>query len=71
MLLILLTVPCFNKLLAEYHPYILLEFYTCFTHFSQLYVWPRHNIASIKNSVGCRDDTVLKTVDTRRHCEEE
>ena len=26
---------------------------------------------SIKNEVGCRDDTMPKTVDTRRHCEEE
>ena len=26
---------------------------------------------SIKNEVGCRDDTVPKTVGTRRHCEEE
>ena len=25
----------------------------------------------IKNEVGCRDDTVPKTVDTRRHCEED
>ena len=25
----------------------------------------------IKNEVGCRDDTVPKTVGTRRHCEEE
>ena len=24
-----------------------------------------------KNEVGCRDDTVPKTVSTRRHCEEE
>ena len=24
-----------------------------------------------KNEVGCREDTVPKTVDTRRHCEEE
>ena len=23
------------------------------------------------HEVGCRDDTVPKTVDTRRHCEEE
>ena len=28
-------------------------------------------IKIIKNEVGCRDDTVPKTVDTRRHCEEE
>ena len=28
-------------------------------------------ITSIKNEVGCRDDTVPKTVDTRRHCGEE
>ena len=26
---------------------------------------------TIKNEVGCRDDTMPKTVDTRRHCEEE
>ena len=25
----------------------------------------------IKNEVGCRDDTVPKSVGTRRHCEEE
>ena len=24
-----------------------------------------------KNEVGCRDDTVPKTIDTRRHCEED
>ena len=24
-----------------------------------------------KNEVGCRDDTVPKTVDTRRHCKED
>ena len=29
------------------------------------------SIKIIKNEVGCRDDTVPKTVDTRRHCEEE
>ena len=28
-------------------------------------------IYKYKNEVGCRDDTVPKTVDTRRHCEEE
>ena len=28
-------------------------------------------LALVKNEVGCRDDTVPKTVDTRRHCEEE
>ena len=36
--------------------------------------WLDHNITSvkiIKNEVGCRDDTVPKTVDTRKHCEEE
>ena len=26
---------------------------------------------TFKNEVGCRDDTVPKTVGTRRHCEEE
>ena len=26
---------------------------------------------SVKNEVGCRDDTVPKTVETRRHCEED
>ena len=29
------------------------------------------SIKIIKNEVGCRDDTVPKTVDTRSHCEEE
>ena len=28
-------------------------------------------IYKYKNEVGCRDDTVAKIVDTRRHCEEE
>ena len=28
------------------------------------------SIKIIKNEVGCRDDTVPKTVGTRRHCEE-
>ena len=30
-----------------------------------------YNVYKYKNEVGCRDDTVPKTVDTRRHCEEE
>ena len=38
--------------------FIFSDFYTC-------------NIYKYKNEVGCRDDTVPKTVDTRRHCEEE
>ena len=29
------------------------------------------SVKIIKNEVGCRDDTVPKTVETRRHCEEE
>ena len=29
------------------------------------------SVKIIKNEVGCRDETVPKTVDTRRHCEEE
>ena len=29
------------------------------------------SIKIIKNEVGCRDDTVPKTGDTRRHCEVE
>ena len=28
-------------------------------------------IYKYKNEVGCRDDTMPKTVDTRRHCEED
>ena len=28
------------------------------------------SVKIIKNEVGCRDDTVPKTVETRRHCEE-
>ena len=29
------------------------------------------SVKVIKNEVGCRDDTVPKTVGTRRHCEVE
>ena len=29
------------------------------------------SVKIIKNEVGCRDDTVPKTVDTKRHCEED
>ena len=29
------------------------------------------SVKSIKNEVGCRDDTVPKTVETRRNCEED
>ena len=29
------------------------------------------SLTSVKNEVECRDDTVPKTVDTRRHCEED
>ena len=29
------------------------------------------SVKIIKNKVGCRDDTVPKTVETRRHCEED
>ena len=36
-------------------------------HRSSIYT----SIKIIKNEVGCRDDTVPKTVGTRRHCEEE
>ena len=43
-------------------------------HMLQVELKPISNYTSvkiIKNEVGCRDDTVPKTVDTRRHCEEE
>ena len=65
MLSILLAVPsCFNSFWHGVIPtsyFIFNDFYTC-------------NITSIKiikNEIGCRDDTVPKTVDTRRHCEED
>ena len=29
------------------------------------------SIKIIKNEVGCRDNTMPKTLDTRRHCEED
>ena len=30
-----------------------------------------NSVKIIKNEVGCKDDTVPKTVETRRHCEED
>ena len=48
----------------------LTQVYTC--------IWTAHicstwstSVKIIKNEVGCRDDTVPKTVETRRHCEED
>ena len=50
----------------------------CFTiscHMTQSKFFPLFIIPTsvkiIKNEVGCRDDTVPKTVETRRHCEED
>ena len=40
--------------------FILNNFYTCIIVYNKY-----------KNEVGCRDDTVPKTSDTRRYCEEE
>ena len=45
--------------------FIFNDFYTCKYSIQHLY------IHKCKNEVGCRDDTVPKTVDTRRHCEED
>ena len=36
-----------------------------------MFIYIYTSIKIIKNEVGCRDDTVPKTVDTRRHCEED
>ena len=52
------TLPCSAFLYLQY----------VFGKVSSLYPT---SIKIIKNEVGCRDDTVPKTVDTRRHCEEE
>ena len=35
------------------------------------YLWLEKSVKIIENEVGCRDDTVPKTVETRRHCEED
>ena len=40
--------------------------YVVHSTFRQPFVYKYKN-----HEVGCRDDTVPKTVDTRRHCEEE
>ena len=42
-----------------------------FVHYREVVLFQRQNVYKYKNEVGCRDDTVPKTVDTRRHCEEE
>ena len=48
---------------------------TCTLYMGSPYTLPSYYtsgyIYKYKNEVGCRDDTVPKTVDTRRHCEEE
>ena len=35
----------------------------------EVHVYTCTSVKIIKNEVGCRDDTVPKTVETRRHCE--
>ena len=35
------------------------------------YIYIYTSVKIIENEVGCRDDTVPKTVETRRHCEED
>ena len=47
--------------------------YTCLQAHSKGHVWLHYitSIKIIKNEIGCRDDTVPKTVRTRRHCEED
>ena len=42
----------------------------CTVSFSPVCVIINTSVKIIKNEVGCRDDTVPKTVETRRHCEE-
>ena len=66
MLLILPEVPsCFNSF---WHGVIPTSFFFTLVMY---YIIIITSIKIIKNEVGCRDDTVPKTVDTRRHCEEE
>ena len=53
-------------IVSSLHPtsfLMILYLCTCTTSYTSVKI--------IKNEVGCRDDTVPKTVDTRRHCEEE
>ena len=56
------------QFLARCHPYILLHFYTCKMWVkSEKKMWGKMSGTSvkiIKNEVGCRDDTVPKTVET-------
>ena len=41
-------------------------FFSC--HLQSIILNPT-SVKIIKNEIGCRDDTVPKTVETRRHCE--
>ena len=54
------------------HPKGFTEHYICITE-NRVKVQVPHSllIYKFKNEVGCRDDTVPKTVETRRHCEED
>ena len=71
---VMLFIVMLQELLNCYHVDIIRVIRVC--HFITLHL-PGSEIAIytsikiIKNEVGCRDDTVPKTVDTRRHCEEE
>ena len=45
--------------------------YLCYCHSICSFPTNYTSIKVIKNEVGCRDDTMSKTVGTRRHCKEE
>ena len=60
----LVVVYCYRK---SCHDGVLLAKMVQVSQWSHIFT----SIKIIKNEVGCRDDTVPKTVDTRRHCEEE
>ena len=55
--------------MSSLHPTSFLMIFTLVNTQSNTCIYT--SVKIIKNEVGCRDDTVPKTVDTRRHCEED
>ena len=56
---------------THHHNYTLIQSPSVFRDAQYLKAHTDIILYKYKNEVGCRDDTVPKTVDTRRHCEEE
>ena len=63
--------PCIRMGMCIYVPCSPLSIIVAHTQKQSTHIEYTQQVHEFKNEVGCRDDTVPKTVERRRHCEEE